>query len=672
MLVVPPVSAMVRAHVAATDADATAPRGASLLRERRRLAAVLAFGFAVAFAVVAVRLAWVGDDAYITLRSVENWAQGNGPRWNVTDRVQTYTHPLWMLLVAAGRVLTGEVFHTVIALGVALATAAVGWLLWTSRTVPGLVLVGLAAVTAHAFGDYAPSGLEPWLTYLLLVAFAGAGTAPPSPRRWLATAVFGALLATNRMDLVLLCAPGALAATRGLTWRTRLRNGALGALPFAAWLLFAAIYYGSPLPVTAHAKAFGLGIPAGELAVQGLRYLWQACATDPVLPATIVVGFVFGVRDRRHRWLALGLPLYLAYVVKVGGDFMQGRFLLPPFVLALWCLALAERLPAWLPALPIVGALLAPPHWLQSPAADPIQYTPEQIAAAHGIVDERRNYYGTQGLLSPLRVGTLAFGAMNSFPLVWPAPRTEPWIAVGGATGAFGFGAGGIGRLVDPLVCDPLLARLPAHRPAEWRIGHVLRRIPEGYLESLASGENRIVHPGLRRYYEALRTVTTAPVWDGERWRAMVALWTGAHDADLRAFVAEHYRTPPRIDVPAAAVERPVRDDVYWFDEPHAVLVHDGGVAVRYAEPIVCRALRVSISGLYRFRFTFRRGGEDLGSVDALPQGHALEMQRLQQADVTVPAAAGAFDEVWIDVVEHEASHLGVTRPAFGGVQRLD
>lgn len=663
---------MVRAHVAATDADGTAPRGAPPRPGRRRLGSALAIGFAVAFAAVAVRLAWVGDDAYITLRSVENLAQGNGLRWNVADRVQTYTHPLWMLLVAAGRVLTGEVFYTVIALGVALATAAVAWLLWTSRTVTGLVLVGLAAVTAHAFGDYATSGLETSLTYLLLVAFAGAATAPPSPRRWLATALLGALLATNRMDLVLLCAPGALAATRGLRWRTRLANGALGALPFAAWLLFAAIYYGSPLPVTAHAKAFGLGIPAGELAVQGLRYLWQACATDPVLPATIVVGFVVGVRDRRHRWLAFGMPLYLAYVVKVGGDFMQGRFLLPPFVLALWCLARAERMSVWLCAVPLAGALFAPPHWLWSPAADPVQYTPAQIAAAHGIVDERRNYYGTQGLLSPLRDGTLAFGAMNSFPLVWPSPRTEPWLAVGGATGAFGFGAGALGRIVDPLLCDPLLARLPAHRPAEWRIGHVLRRIPEGYLESLASGENRIVHPGLRRYYEALRTVTTAPVWDGDRWRAMFALWSGAHDADLRAFVAEHYRTPPRVEVTAAAAERPVRDDVYWFDEPAAVLVHDGGVAVRYDAPVVCRALRVSISGLYRFRFTFRRAGRDLGSVEAVPQGHALEMQRLQPVEVAVPATAGAFDELWVDVVVHEASHLGVTRPAFGHVRRLD
>ncbi|MBL9076203.1 MAG: hypothetical protein JNL08_01785 [Planctomycetes bacterium] len=633
---------------------------------RRRTLALLG---TLAFAAVAVRLAWVGDDAYITLRSVENWVQGNGLRWNTADRVQTFTHPLWMLLLALGRLVSGEVFYTAIGLGLACATAAVAWLLLTARSLVGLGCVGLTALLAHAFGDYATSGLETSLTYLLLVAFAGAATAGPSPRHWLLTALFGALAATNRMDLALLCAPGALWAMRALPWRTRFARGLLGALPFVLWLLCAAIYYGSPLPVTAHAKAFGLGVPAGELALQGLRYLWQACTTDPVLPATIGLGFGLGVRDRRHRWLALGMPLYLAYVVKVGGDFMQGRFLLPPFVLALWCIARCERLPvAWL-ALPCVGALLAPPHWLRPPSFDPLQYTPEQIAAAHGIVDERRNYYGTQGLLSPLRNGTLQFGAMNSFPVVWPAPRTEPWLAVGGATGAFGYGAGGLGRIVDPLLCDPLLARLPAYRPDQWRIGHVLRRIPEGYLESLASGENRILHPGLHRYYEALRTVTTAPVWDAARWRAVVALWSGALDADLRAFVAEHYRTPPRVDVAPAAAMRPVAGGVYWFDEPAAILVHDGGVAVRFPAPTVANVLRVSIAGLYAFRFTFRREGAELGTATALPTGHALEMQRLQAVEVAVPAAAIGFDELWLDVVEHAASHLGVTRPAFGGLQ---
>ena len=35
--------------------------------------------------------AWVADDAYITFRTIENFHHGYGLRWNIQDRVATYT-----------------------------------------------------------------------------------------------------------------------------------------------------------------------------------------------------------------------------------------------------------------------------------------------------------------------------------------------------------------------------------------------------------------------------------------------------------------------------------------------------------------------------------------------------------------------------------------------------
>jgi arabinofuranosyltransferase len=40
---------------------------------------------------------WMSDDAYITLRTVDNFINGYGLTWNVNERVEVYTHPLWML-----------------------------------------------------------------------------------------------------------------------------------------------------------------------------------------------------------------------------------------------------------------------------------------------------------------------------------------------------------------------------------------------------------------------------------------------------------------------------------------------------------------------------------------------------------------------------------------------
>src|SRR5512137_2398678 len=80
------------------------------------------------FTALAVQRAWISDDAYITLRTVDNFIHGYGLRWNIAERVQTYTHPLWMLLLSLFYALTREEFYTTILLSLALSAAAAGLL----------------------------------------------------------------------------------------------------------------------------------------------------------------------------------------------------------------------------------------------------------------------------------------------------------------------------------------------------------------------------------------------------------------------------------------------------------------------------------------------------------------------------------------------------------------
>ena len=56
--------------------------------------------------------AWVGDDAYITFRTVWNFVHGFGLTFNPDERVQAYTHPLWMLVISAAHFVTREFFFT--------------------------------------------------------------------------------------------------------------------------------------------------------------------------------------------------------------------------------------------------------------------------------------------------------------------------------------------------------------------------------------------------------------------------------------------------------------------------------------------------------------------------------------------------------------------------------
>jgi arabinofuranosyltransferase len=64
------------------------------------VARVLPYLAVLVLLLLVVRNAWVTEDAYITLRTVDNWVSGHGLRWNVDERVQGYTHPLWMVLAA--------------------------------------------------------------------------------------------------------------------------------------------------------------------------------------------------------------------------------------------------------------------------------------------------------------------------------------------------------------------------------------------------------------------------------------------------------------------------------------------------------------------------------------------------------------------------------------------
>src|SRR5262249_49729235 len=60
------------------------------------------------FVLVAIRTAWICDDAYINFRTIDNFLHGYGLRWNVAERIQTFTDPLWLFLVTASVAVTRE------------------------------------------------------------------------------------------------------------------------------------------------------------------------------------------------------------------------------------------------------------------------------------------------------------------------------------------------------------------------------------------------------------------------------------------------------------------------------------------------------------------------------------------------------------------------------------
>jgi len=127
---------------------------------------------------------------------------------NPLERVQVYTHPLWMMLVSALHFVARDVYFSAIVLSLACSGLTV-WLLLSRvmvTTAKGLLVVVLLTFS-KAFIDFSSSGLENPLSHLLLVLFFVEVLKPEEQRSFRKMIRWAALLLVTRMDLVWLVLP---------------------------------------------------------------------------------------------------------------------------------------------------------------------------------------------------------------------------------------------------------------------------------------------------------------------------------------------------------------------------------------------------------------------------------------------------------------------------------
>ncbi|HVL70216.1 MAG TPA: hypothetical protein VM364_23355 [Vicinamibacterales bacterium] len=360
------------------------------------------------FLAVLVRTAWISDDALITLRTVLNVTNGFGLTFNIAERVQTFTHPLWMALLTLAYLVIGNVYHATFVLAMGCAATAFWLAIRHAATTMQAVLVVIVLLWSRAFVDFSTSGLENPLAYVLVALFAVVYTrGGPGRPRWLtALWTLTGLMYLTRPDGILLMLPLLALAC----WRTRrpaaiAAAAAVGLAAPLAWTLFSLVYYGFPFPNTAYAK-LAMDISGAELREQGLLYLLDSIDRDPLTLTTIAFAVLLAVRAARRvpaaGALAAGILLYLAYVVSIGGDFMAGRFMAVPLfcaaLLAGWFVTAPRAL--WAAAagilLVIGSASLQAPLWSNSRFDD-------SAAKPNGIVDERGVYFNDRSLVRARR-----------------------------------------------------------------------------------------------------------------------------------------------------------------------------------------------------------------------------------------------------------------------------
>jgi arabinofuranosyltransferase len=356
-----------------------------VLRLRRALSpsprALRALGLGLAPALLAVLGAayrWTSEDAFIDFRVVQHLLAGHGPVYAVGERVEAYTNPLWVailaLLAVPLRPFLGErVPLEWLAFALGLAGSAAGLLLAElgalrlararGRVGRPLPLGALAVAALPPMWSFATSGLETGLALGWLgLCFWGSVRLPRAGRRWFpVVAGLGPLI---RPDLAVYSA-GFLAAslviTRGNA-RARARSVAAWAAAPLAYQIFRMGYFASVVPSTAIAKEASLARWD-----QGWIYLIDfvhpyhleiPLAVAAILEIAAVRAAWAGRGRRRARLVAVVLApvlsglIHAAYVVRVGGDFMHARFLLPAWFAVLAPVAVVAGQRARRPLLP--------------------------------------------------------------------------------------------------------------------------------------------------------------------------------------------------------------------------------------------------------------------------------------------------------------------------------
>ncbi|WP_406289729.1 hypothetical protein [Embleya sp. NBC_00896] len=370
---------------------------------------------------------WISDDGLIFTRTVRQILAGHGPVFNVGERAESSTSTLWQWILVAGSWTTQmDVGRLAVYLGLlctatgyALALHATRRLYTPAGTAPLLVPFGVLALLAlPPVWDFATSGLETGLTTLWTAGCWWLLVRLPHDERTRTT--YGLAFLTGlgpmvRPDLAI-ATLGFLTALAVIRRPRPLRALALFATAIATPLLYELFrmgYYGVLLPlpaVTKEASATDWSRGWGYVRdLTGPYHLW--------IPFVLLLGYVLarlGLRlfgsaapprlrgIDRAGWARItvyavpvlcGIAMQL-YVVRVGGDFMHGRMLLPGLFMLLLPILLV---PVNRIALPAAAVLIG---WaLVCAIAFRVPYTG---IGPRAIADERAFYISALKVANPV------------------------------------------------------------------------------------------------------------------------------------------------------------------------------------------------------------------------------------------------------------------------------
>ncbi|EMJ91659.1 hypothetical protein [Leptospira alstonii] len=398
--------------------------------------------------------AWLSDDSFITFRVADNFLNGFGLRWNPLERVQVYTHPLWLFLLIPIQWIARDIDIAAYLLSFAcgiLFLFVYCFTFFRIRNGLGLILISIGVFfSSRIFIDYNTSGLENPLSFLLILIFQirfytlytdwnrentdskGKNSETvvvdlnSTKTDSFAIGLLASLLVLTRLDLILFLIWPLVVLFYRVFKSQRiifLVYSFLGILPWIAYLIFSLIYFGSFFPNTFYAKTNVLS-SAAERMIAGWDYLRISLKWDPIAPIVFAVHLFWLVADPISNWITRfsslnkrtwspnlsrqergiltigfgGILTELFYLLWVGGDFMAGRFLGTCLIVSVFsqCFVWAYRSSLYNQNIQKICFTIAGLAWIYflvhpaSPSRYVFQRSP--IRVERGIVDERASY----------------------------------------------------------------------------------------------------------------------------------------------------------------------------------------------------------------------------------------------------------------------------------------
>ena len=478
-------------------------------------------------------MAWVGDDAQITIRQIWNFIQGDGITFNFAERVQAFTHPLWFLTLSSIIAITGEVFNTIIFVSITFTLLAILILfrleLNLQKNNLNLLTPVYLLLFSWAFCDYTTSGLENSLSFLLTGILLYLLYYKSNSKKNQIIFIILALIVLNRMDYSVLFAPLALVLlSEAKTIRSILSAIYPGILILIAWFGFATLYFGAPFPNTFYAK-LNNDFTTTDSILHGLNYL-IALKFDISTIIIILsgIGLSFFTRDLKLIALSVGQIFYIFYIIWSGGDFMQGRFFSVLVFLSVGTMIISFANKTFarnnIQNTFLIGSILVCVVLginLRFPFFSTTDHKPRTSYLYVG--DERGGNYRLNGLFSS---GRSAWIDIKDVPSEIP----KSYKTTCGLLGGLSLSNSSYYLIDSCALSDPFLSRIsPIHRENSVP-GHYYRKIPTDYGEYLLGNIDELPDQKLNPLLNDVSTAVRGELFSIERLLAILRLNTGFYD----------------------------------------------------------------------------------------------------------------------------------------------